>query len=225
MVLFTAAVLLGSQTDGRRRAWTTRDSHESRDVAGLVGVAGCAPAPPEVGVAGFEPTAPRSQSGCATKLRHTPWRPESRRTMAPRSGDLRARRTFGRPLWPDGAGSVLAEASDERALSEARDPFDAAGGGGAPSGWRRATRPRRSTGKASCSSARRPSSWGPRRSRWPRPGRAYQRFLGCSSVQASTSQQPDFGTLRATSHQPLRACATRRIGQALRSTWTATRGS
>ena len=25
-----------------------------------------------VGVAGFEPTAPRSQSGCATKLRHTP---------------------------------------------------------------------------------------------------------------------------------------------------------
>src|SRR4051795_1822391 len=82
MVLFTAAVLLGSQTDGRRRAWTTRDSHESRDVAGLVGVAGCVPAPPEVGVAGFEPTAPRSQSGCATKLRHTPWRPESRRTAA-----------------------------------------------------------------------------------------------------------------------------------------------
>src|SRR3954451_9919623 len=31
-----------------------------------------------VGVAGFEPTAPRSQSGCATKLRHTPWPPESR---------------------------------------------------------------------------------------------------------------------------------------------------
>jgi hypothetical protein len=29
-------------------------------------------------VAGFEPTAPRSQSGCATKLRHTPWRTESR---------------------------------------------------------------------------------------------------------------------------------------------------
>jgi hypothetical protein len=28
----------------------------------------------EVGVAGFEPTAPRSQSECATKLRHTPWR-------------------------------------------------------------------------------------------------------------------------------------------------------
>src|SRR4051794_27851855 len=27
-----------------------------------------------VGVAGFEPTAPRSQSECATKLRHTPWR-------------------------------------------------------------------------------------------------------------------------------------------------------
>jgi hypothetical protein len=26
-----------------------------------------------VGVAGFEPTAPRSQSECATKLRHTPW--------------------------------------------------------------------------------------------------------------------------------------------------------
>ena len=25
-----------------------------------------------VGVAGFEPTAPRSQSECATKLRHTP---------------------------------------------------------------------------------------------------------------------------------------------------------
>src|SRR3954465_6398039 len=143
MVLFTAAVLLGSQTDGRRRAWTTRDSHESRDVAGLVGVAGCAPAPPEVGVAGFEPTAPRSQSGCATKLRHTPWRPESRRTTAPRSGDLRARRTFGRPLWPDGAGSVLAEASDERALSEARDPFDAAGGGGAPSGGGRGPAPPR----------------------------------------------------------------------------------
>ncbi len=27
-----------------------------------------------VGVAGFEPTAPRSQSECATKLRHTPSR-------------------------------------------------------------------------------------------------------------------------------------------------------
>lgn len=27
---------------------------------------------PLVGVAGFEPTAPRSQSECATKLRHTP---------------------------------------------------------------------------------------------------------------------------------------------------------
>src|SRR3954470_9502404 len=125
MVLFTAAVLLGSQTDGRRRAWTTRDSHESRDVAGLVGVAGCAPAPPEVGVAGFEPTAPRSQSGCATKLRHTPWRPECRRTTAPRSRDLRARRTHARPMRPDGAGSVPAEAPDERALSEARDLFDA----------------------------------------------------------------------------------------------------
>src|SRR4051812_14915923 len=192
MVLFTAAVLLGSQTDGRRRAWTTRDSHESRDVAGLVGVAGCAPAPPEVGVAGFEPTAPPTQSGCATKLRPPPWRPESRRTMAPRSGDLRARRTFGRPLWPDGAGSVLAEASDERALSEARDPFDAAGGGGAPSGWRRATRPRRSTGKASGSSARQPSSSGPRRNCWPRFALAHPRFRARSSVQAPTWQHPDF---------------------------------
>jgi hypothetical protein len=28
--------------------------------------------PRSVGVAGFEPTAPRSQSECATKLRHTP---------------------------------------------------------------------------------------------------------------------------------------------------------
>jgi hypothetical protein len=28
--------------------------------------------PDLVGVAGFEPTAPRSQSECATKLRHTP---------------------------------------------------------------------------------------------------------------------------------------------------------
>jgi hypothetical protein len=26
-----------------------------------------------VGVTGFEPVAPRSQSECATKLRHTPW--------------------------------------------------------------------------------------------------------------------------------------------------------
>lgn len=26
----------------------------------------------QVGVAGFEPTAPRTQSECATKLRHTP---------------------------------------------------------------------------------------------------------------------------------------------------------
>ncbi len=31
-------------------------------------------APDLVGVAGFEPTAPRSQSECATKLRHTPSR-------------------------------------------------------------------------------------------------------------------------------------------------------
>ena len=30
--------------------------------------------PDLVGVAGFEPTAPRSQSECATKLRHTPSR-------------------------------------------------------------------------------------------------------------------------------------------------------
>src|SRR4051795_5448411 len=78
-----------------------------------------------VGVAGFEPTAPRSQSGCATKLRHTPWRPECRRTTAPRSRDLRARRTHARPMRPDGAGSVPAEAPDERALSEARALFDA----------------------------------------------------------------------------------------------------
>ena len=35
-----------------------------------------------VGVAGFEPTAPRSQSECATKLRHTPWRGASVRAVA-----------------------------------------------------------------------------------------------------------------------------------------------
>src|SRR4051794_40934894 len=142
MVLFTAAVLLGSQTDGRRRAWTTRDSHESRDVAGLVGVAGCAPAPPEVGVAGFEPTAPRSQSGCATKLRHTPWRPECRRTTAPRSRDLRARRTHGRPMRPDGAGSVPAEAPTSGPYPRPVTCSTPAGGG-APRGWRRPTHTRR----------------------------------------------------------------------------------
>ena len=51
-------------------------THESRDVVGTVGVAG------------FEPTAPRSQSGCATKLRHTPWRPESRCAVEATAGRL-----------------------------------------------------------------------------------------------------------------------------------------
>src|SRR3954451_895687 len=48
-----------------------------------------------VGVAGFEPTDPRSQSGCATKLRHTPWRTESRGTVH-RPGHERPIRSAGR---------------------------------------------------------------------------------------------------------------------------------
>ena len=39
--------------------------------------------PEAVGVAGFDPTAPRSQSGCATNLRHTPWRAECRHEGLP----------------------------------------------------------------------------------------------------------------------------------------------
>ena len=37
-----------------------------------------------VGVTGFEPVAPRSQSECATKLRHTPYWSESRGASAHR---------------------------------------------------------------------------------------------------------------------------------------------
>ena len=60
-----------------------------------------------VGVAGFEPTAPRSQSECATKLRHTPWPPESRgASEAPRqpSEGWRPVGTHGRPVAPSSAG-------------------------------------------------------------------------------------------------------------------------
>ena len=55
-VLFTAGS--GSFSSGAR---------PGRTVCRSVEVTGSA-----VGVAGFEPTAPRSQSECATKLRHTP---------------------------------------------------------------------------------------------------------------------------------------------------------
>src|SRR5215203_3757024 len=108
MVLFTAAVLLDcgqtcaaghgrrgippeSRDGAGRSGWRDVSSTAPRDYVGVAGceptaprdyvvVAGCEPTAPcdYVGVAGFEPTAPRSQSGCATKLRHTPWRAESR---------------------------------------------------------------------------------------------------------------------------------------------------
>src|SRR3954464_9299162 len=146
----------------------------------------------EVGVAGFEPTAPRSQSGCATKLRHTPWRPECRRTTAPRSRDLRARRTHARPMRPDGAGSVPAEAPDERALSEARDLFDACR-------WR-------CTERLAAGDANQALDGegvgllggaaflvGAEEESVAAFGRAHQRFLGCSSVQASASRNRTSG--------------------------------
>src|SRR3712207_7473890 len=76
MVLFTAAVLLDRQMGmGRRAGRTTPGRPPSLETA--------AEAPVRrdgggtVGVTGFEPAAPRSQSGCATKLRHTPWRGEA----------------------------------------------------------------------------------------------------------------------------------------------------
>jgi hypothetical protein len=51
-----------------------------------------------VGVAGFEPTAPRSQSECATKLRHTPWRREVYAVRAHRTSP--GRRPAASPFRP-----------------------------------------------------------------------------------------------------------------------------
>ena len=50
--------------------------------------------PRAVGVTGFEPVAPRSQSECATKLRHTPWaqlRPSCHAVVAARAPTTSAR--------------------------------------------------------------------------------------------------------------------------------------
>ena len=81
-------------------------------------------------MAGFEPTAPRSQSGCATKLRHTPWRTESRwvpigpapavliaRNDAAIPGrDEHGRRTYGRRM--------ARPCGDDPVLVQARELFD-----------------------------------------------------------------------------------------------------
>jgi hypothetical protein len=59
-----------------------------------------------VGVAGFEPTAPRSQSECATKLRHTPGADRlSVRARGTRTGEPDGAPLHGR-LTTDHAGVV-----------------------------------------------------------------------------------------------------------------------
>src|SRR4051812_15069726 len=103
MVLFTAQCSSNAVSGG--------SAHESRDVGRESGWLDVNHVQSAVGVAGFEPTAPRSQSGCATKLRHTPWRPESRR--GPERSAVTGRK--GRPMVVamvpgNGDGSVLDEA-------------------------------------------------------------------------------------------------------------------
>jgi hypothetical protein len=102
-----------------------------------------------VGVAGFEPTAPRSQSGCATKLRHTPWQRESRRLLTAagrrRSGRLRA----GDETTP----AALPRRDDGRRagpVGPARAPRSPAGGDGPRPGttWGPPPGPRRRRGPA-----------------------------------------------------------------------------
>src|SRR5690606_25137074 len=70
-----------------------------------------------VGVAGFEPTAPRSQSECATKLRHTPWRGASVRVSRP-AGPLTSTTRYeihphGRPAGQT-ASALPARTQDHR---------------------------------------------------------------------------------------------------------------
>src|SRR3954468_9175444 len=113
MVLFTAAMLLDRRISGGRASngmAAPGSAHESRDVAG-----------PNVGVAGFEPTAPRSQSGCATKLRHTPWRPESRRRLGRGGRAAAVTAGDGEPIVPRMAHLDVGDL----VLAEARELFDA----------------------------------------------------------------------------------------------------
>jgi hypothetical protein len=91
----------------------------------------------QVGVAGFEPTAPRSQSECATKLRHTPAteRPVYggyRRSNPAQPLDCTGRYDIGapgQPPHPDRGRSSVAESQSSKLITRVRFPSPARGGG------------------------------------------------------------------------------------------------
>ncbi len=104
------ARLADAGTQGRSRP-TTRRSHCAPDPLC------CGAGPALVGMTGFEPATLRSQSGCATKLRHIPSPADARRCGGRRRPD---RESYGPPIMNSKAGSAtVCDAHGEMAIPPA----------------------------------------------------------------------------------------------------------
>src|SRR5262249_15578319 len=106
-VYASAAVRIAGAFSWRTAAVVGRRRSRPRSAAALAAAASSACVRPSVsrtfvrfvGVAGFDPTAPRSQSECATKLRHTRWRTQCTGSTPPGAAAA-ARLTRYHVRWP-----------------------------------------------------------------------------------------------------------------------------